>query len=338
MMRAVMTPVLLGVLVTAMVAGGVPAGCSSRPLGHKNVDAAASVPDAPAGGGGVAGSGSEAAAAGSGDNGGVTSSGGSASGGSAGGGSTDARGGIDHLRQPVLISVDEYGLGSGEMLDPHFVLCELGPMVSQRLPHQLVEIQSFALQCEFVARNPGHVEQIVDQASQLPDLPANHDLSTARLFTTGRCVVKDVETVGYGRERIAQFVRKHGQKLVLVAIHLAQSLPGLAQTFFAFLLNLLHPFALRHVAEDHGEMTIIGGHCLNMHPARSAILARNRHVADLLGLASDDLLDKSVEGGATFKSNEDAERAPTRRERSIPSSRAAVRFAFWIAPSLSSVR
>jgi len=95
MMRAVMTPVLLGVLVTAMVAGGVPAGCSSRPLGHKNVDAAASVPDAPAGGGGVAGSGSEAAAAGSGDNGGVTSSGGSASGGSAGGGSTDARGGID---------------------------------------------------------------------------------------------------------------------------------------------------------------------------------------------------------------------------------------------------
>ncbi len=68
----------------------------------------------------------------------------------------------DHLRQPVLISVDEYGLGSGKMLDPHFVLCELGPMVSQRLPHQLVEIQSFALQCEFVVRNPGHVEQIIN--------------------------------------------------------------------------------------------------------------------------------------------------------------------------------
>jgi hypothetical protein len=96
MMRAVMTPALLGVLVTAMVAGGLPAGCSSRPLGHKNVDAAASVPDAPAGGGGVAGSGSEAAAAGGGDNGGVTGSGGlSASGGSAGGGSTDAAGGLD---------------------------------------------------------------------------------------------------------------------------------------------------------------------------------------------------------------------------------------------------
>jgi hypothetical protein len=120
-MIGVMTPALLGVLVTAMVAGGLPAGCSSGAIGRKNVDANASIPDAPAGGGGVAGSGSEAAAAGSGDNGGVTGSGGlsatagatrtggitepgggftssggfSASGGSAGGGGTSASGGLD---------------------------------------------------------------------------------------------------------------------------------------------------------------------------------------------------------------------------------------------------
>jgi hypothetical protein len=121
MMRAVTTPAILGVLVTAMVAGGLPAGCSSRAIGHKGVDASASFPDAPAGGGGVAGSGGEAAAAGSGDNGGVTGSGGlsatagatrtggitepeggvtssggsSASGGSAGVGGTSVAGGID---------------------------------------------------------------------------------------------------------------------------------------------------------------------------------------------------------------------------------------------------
>ena len=118
MMRAVMTSAILGVLVTAMVAGGLPTGCSSGAIGHKNVDANASFPDAPAGGGGVAGSGSEAAAAGGGDSGGVTgnsatagatrtgvitepgggvtSSGGlSASGGSAGGGGTSTAGGPD---------------------------------------------------------------------------------------------------------------------------------------------------------------------------------------------------------------------------------------------------
>ncbi len=105
-------------------------------------------------------------------------------------------------------------------------------------------------------------------------------------------------------------MREHGQKLVLVAIHLAQSLPGLANTFFTFLLNLLDPFALRHVVENHGKVTIIRGRRLNMHPARSANLATERHVADLFGLALDNLLEESVENGATFKGNEDTEARP----------------------------
>jgi hypothetical protein len=97
-MRAVMSPAILGVLVTAMVAGGLPAGCSSGGIGQKSVDARASVAEAPAGGGGAAVSGSDAAAVGSGGStdGTVTGSGGAtATAGSTPTGGTSGTGGPD---------------------------------------------------------------------------------------------------------------------------------------------------------------------------------------------------------------------------------------------------
>jgi hypothetical protein len=102
-MRAVMSSAILGVLVTAMVAGGLPAGCSSGGIGQKSVDAHASVAEAPAGGGGVAVSGSDAAAVGSGGStdGAVAGSGGATvtawstpTGGASGVGGTARTGGI----------------------------------------------------------------------------------------------------------------------------------------------------------------------------------------------------------------------------------------------------
>jgi len=39
---------------------------------------------------------------------------------------------------------------------------------------QFVEFQSLSLQWDLVARNPRHVEQIVDQAGELADLSADH--------------------------------------------------------------------------------------------------------------------------------------------------------------------
>jgi hypothetical protein len=73
-----MTRARLGCLVTAMVAGGLAAGCSSHgtAIAQHSPDAQAPGLDGPAGGGGAAGSGSDAAAAGSGGSGGVTESGG----------------------------------------------------------------------------------------------------------------------------------------------------------------------------------------------------------------------------------------------------------------------
>ena len=73
-----MTRARLGCLVTAMVAGGLAAGCGSHgtAIGQHSPDAQAPGLDGPASGGGAAGSGSDAAAAGSGGSGGVTESGG----------------------------------------------------------------------------------------------------------------------------------------------------------------------------------------------------------------------------------------------------------------------
>jgi hypothetical protein len=79
MTRVIVTPAVLGILVTAVVAGALPAGCSSNKSGldQLKMDAHAPGLDAPVGGGGAAGTGSDAAVVGgvTGD-GGVTATGG----------------------------------------------------------------------------------------------------------------------------------------------------------------------------------------------------------------------------------------------------------------------
>jgi len=76
MTRGVMTPAILRVLATAMVAGGMAAGCSGKGTATGRFDAQAPGLDAAVGSGGAAGSGSGGATAGSGGSGGVTGSGG----------------------------------------------------------------------------------------------------------------------------------------------------------------------------------------------------------------------------------------------------------------------
>jgi hypothetical protein len=76
MTRIVTIPAILRALVTALVAGGLAAGCSSSGTATGRPDAQAPGLDAPAGSGGAAGSVGDAATAGSGGGGGVTGSGG----------------------------------------------------------------------------------------------------------------------------------------------------------------------------------------------------------------------------------------------------------------------
>ena len=43
-------------------------------------------------------------------------------------------------------------------------------LIRYRLPHQLVELQSFALKLKLASRDPGQVEKAVNQPSELVDL------------------------------------------------------------------------------------------------------------------------------------------------------------------------
>ena len=78
----------------------------------------------------------------------------------------------DRLCQPVPVSVDKHRLSGKMAFEAHLVPFELGAMVIHRTPHQLVEIQALPLQRELVARDPGRVEEIIDQVRELPDHPS----------------------------------------------------------------------------------------------------------------------------------------------------------------------
>ncbi len=64
---------------------------------------------------------------------------------------------------------------------------------------------------------------------QVSDLAVDDHLSTARLIAARCGAIEDVETVSDRRQRVAQFVRQHGEKLVLASIGLAQLLVGRTQ-------------------------------------------------------------------------------------------------------------
>src|SRR5205814_8695687 len=66
-----------------------------------------------------------------------------------------------------------------------------------------------------------HIEEIVDQAAKLPDLPLHH-----RVRTRGRLRIaaqlEDRESVEERRERITQLMRQHGEELALLGIRRLQ--------------------------------------------------------------------------------------------------------------------
>ena len=65
-----------------------------------------------------------------------------------------------------------------------------------------------------------HVQQVIDEMRQLPGLApddARRPGAILRVFA-----VEQRGSIGHRRERIAQFMRQHGQELILATIHFAQ--------------------------------------------------------------------------------------------------------------------
>ena len=91
---------------------------------------------------------------------------------------------------------------------------------------ELVELETLLLQANLVARDPGDVEQGVDQIRQLRGLAIDHSQGAAGLLPAGRGAVEDVEAILDGSERVAQLVGEHRQKLILAPIRLEQLCVG----------------------------------------------------------------------------------------------------------------
>ncbi len=74
------------------------------------------------------------------------------------------------------------------------------------------------LQLDLAARDARHVEQIVDQAHELLQLPPDHFARPRQALRIRALRLQHVDRVADRRERIAQLVREHRQELVLALV------------------------------------------------------------------------------------------------------------------------
>ena len=147
---------------------------------------------------------------------------------------------------------------------------------------------------DLAVRQPGDVQQVVDQPGHVPDLPLDH---VAGELDEGRVVGRlpqDVDRVEHRGQGVAQLVGEHGEELILAAVGVGQLL-GLAAELHLELL------AIGGVADHLGEalelapLVAQGGHDGTPPESRAVAtdlpllarhLAAGRRLPDLrLGLA-----------------------------------------------------
>jgi hypothetical protein len=96
-------------------------------------------------------------------------------------------------------------------------------------------------QLDLVATDAGDVEQVVGQPHELLDLPQHRLMKTVEFGD----IVSDerpcLKRVADRRERIAQFVSKHSEELVLSLVSLSQRLLDAAPLGDFFLQRLVEP-------------------------------------------------------------------------------------------------
>ncbi len=105
-----------------------------------------------------------------------------------------------------------------------------------RLQEQGAQLYRLLAELDLALADARHVQQIVEQALHVLHLPRNDGaVAGSLLFLARRGAIEDLDGAEDGRQRIAQLVRQHRQKLVLAAIGLAQ----LLLRVLALLLGLL---------------------------------------------------------------------------------------------------
>ncbi|MGC3967626.1 MAG: hypothetical protein QM775_09720 [Pirellulales bacterium] len=104
------------------------------------------------------------------------------------------------------------------------VMAPLDDHRSDRLQHVFHELAGFhtlPLELDLALRDPRDVEQIVHEPNEMVELTAHHRVQIRRFFFVRTASVEQVESVFQRRQRIAQLVRKHREKLVLTSVGFA---------------------------------------------------------------------------------------------------------------------
>ena len=91
---------------------------------------------------------------------------------------------------------------------------------AERVLERAVDVHRIAVQFEFAVRDPGEVEQIVDEQRLELDVALEHFEIAAEIVAQVRIAPERRDRHQHGRERRAQLVREHREKLVLRAVGL----------------------------------------------------------------------------------------------------------------------
>ena len=108
-------------------------------------------------------------------------------------------------------------------------------------------VEELLLEANLAAGDPRDVEQVVDQADELPHLPLDDVLGEVDVLrVVGH--LEDGDGVADGGERVPQLVGEHRQELVFSSVVLAE----------LFIQPAVLDGAGRHLRELHDERLVVG--------------------------------------------------------------------------------
>ena len=87
--------------------------------------------------------------------------------------------------------------------------------------HQRREVERFTTQLDFVGRDTGHVQQVVDESHELPDLTLDH-LSSVFRDRASAVNFQGLQREPYRCQRVPELVREHREEFVLALILLLE--------------------------------------------------------------------------------------------------------------------
>ena len=159
------------------------------------------------------------------------------------------------LQSAGSASAGNSGLGEGKGED---MLLRVDERLDglDRPANDVSNVEWLSLQLDLPAADPGDVEQVVNQTSQLAGLAVDDIMAPLQVGAFESLHAEQFDGAGDRSKGVSQLVRKHGQEFVLTSV--------------GFFQGLLDSFALRDVVEDDPDVTTCRpshAECIDLKPA-----------------------------------------------------------------------